>query len=144
MEEYLFLVSNMDVVIRMKDAELVGEFLQALHILDTPHDHPAMQKGYHFLIGAEKKGKMRGNWVPSSAPFYQRYHAAYCGIIGLAEFVFDPTESVKHRNSHLALRAGMAARPDSAFMMLIYSIVSLLAFLCVCRKFPHEWAKYFE
>ena len=93
----------MDVVIRMKDAELVGEFLQALHILDTPHDHPAMQKGYHFLIGAEKKGKMRGNWVPSSAPFYQRYHAAYCGIIGLAEFVFDPSESV--HTATLATRA---------------------------------------
>lgn len=103
MEEYLFLLSNMDVVIRMKDAELVGEFLQALHILDTPHDHPAMQKGYHFLIGAEKKGKMRGNWVPSSAPFYQRYHAAYCGIIGLAEFVFDPSESV--HTARLATRA---------------------------------------
>jgi len=99
-EEYLFLLSNMDVVIRMKDAELVGEFLQALHILDTPHEHPVMQKGYHFLIGAEKKGKMRGNWVPSSAPFYQRYHAAYCGIIGLAEFVFDPTESDAHQIAH--------------------------------------------
>jgi hypothetical protein len=93
-EEYLFLLSNMDVCIAMQDAELVGELLQALHILDTPHSHPAMQKGYHFLLGAEKQGKMRGNWVQTSASFYQKYHAAYTGIIGLAEFKFDPKSSV--------------------------------------------------
>jgi len=87
-EEYLFLLSNLDVCIAMQDAELVGEVLQALHILDVPHSHPAMQKGYHFLIGAEKPGKMRGNWVLSSSSFYQKYHAAYTGIIGLAEFTF--------------------------------------------------------
>lgn len=92
-EEYLFLLANMDVVIRMDDAELVGEFLQALHILAVPHSSAVMQKGYHYLISHERKGTMRGNWVQSSAPFYQKYHAAYCGIIGLAEFVFDPKES---------------------------------------------------
>ena len=87
-EEYLFLLSSMDVCVAMQDPELVGELLQALHILATPHSHPAMQKGYHFLLGAEKPGKMRGNWVPTSGSFYQKYHAAYCGIIGLAEFTF--------------------------------------------------------
>ena len=91
-EEYLFLMANMDVVIRMDDAELVGEFLQALHILAVPHSSAVMQKGYHYLLSHERKGTMRGNWVQSSAPFYQKYHAAYCGIIGLAEFVFDPKE----------------------------------------------------
>jgi hypothetical protein len=72
-EEYIFLISNMDVVIKWKDPELVGEFLQALHILDTPHSHPAMMKGYHYLLRNEKKGKMRGNWVPHTATYYQRY-----------------------------------------------------------------------
>ena len=136
------MLSNMDVVIRMKDAELVGEFLQALHILDTPHDHPAMQKGYHFLIGAEKKGKMRGNWVPSSAPFYQRYHAAYCGIIGLAEFVFDPSESVNTEASTRNSRHEFAR--SAHLLMLNSSILIFCSVLCVCRKFPEEWAKYFE
>jgi len=92
LEEYLFLASNMDVVIRWKDPELVGEFLAALHILHTPPTHPAMQKGYHYLLCNEKRGKMRGNWVPAGATFYQRYHAAYCGIIGLADFQYDRNE----------------------------------------------------
>ena len=93
-EEYLFLLANMDVVIKVKDPELVGEFLQALHILDTPHDHPVMQKGYHFLLTHEKKGKMRGNWMANGEDFYKKYHTAYCGIIGMAEFEFEQDTSV--------------------------------------------------
>lgn len=99
-EEYLFLLANMDVVIKVKDPELVGEFLQALHILDTPHSHPAMQKGYHFLLTHEKKGKMRGNWMAASDEFYKRYHAAYCGIIGMADFKFDPNLKFDTRYNH--------------------------------------------
>lgn len=87
----------MDVCIKLKDPELVGEFLQALRILCCPDTHPSMQKGYHYLLTCEKSGKMRGNWVPATAPFYQRYHAAYCGIIGLADFKFNKERSEKER-----------------------------------------------
>jgi hypothetical protein len=80
----------MDVCIRLKDPELVGEFLQGLRILECPDTHPVMQRGYYYLLTTEKSGKMRGNWVNSAAPFYQRYHAAYCGVIGLGDFQFDP------------------------------------------------------
>lgn len=68
-EEHLFLLANMDVVIRVREPELVGEFLHALHILGTPQTHPTMQKGYHFLISEERPGKMRGNWIHSGADF---------------------------------------------------------------------------
>ena len=92
-EEYLFLVANMDVVIWLKDPELVGEFVQALHILDTPDDHAAMQRGRHYLLMNERAGTMRGNWVNTNAGYYQRYHTAYCGIIGLAAFTFDDDDA---------------------------------------------------
>jgi len=109
----------MDVCIAMQDAELVGELLQALHILDTPHAHPAMQKGYHFLLGAEKQGKMRGNWVQTSASFYQKYHAAYTGIIGLAEFKFDPKSSVAFFTTCHSERMQWSSRPQRATLLIV-------------------------
>lgn len=89
LEEILFLQSNMDVVIKLKDPELVGEFLQALRILHTTDEHPSMKKGYQYLLATEKWGSMAGNWMKLSASFKQRYHTAYCGIIGIADFKFD-------------------------------------------------------
>ena len=97
-EEYLFLIANMDVVIWLKDPELVGEFVQALHILDTPDDHPAMQRGRHYLLMNERGGKMRGNWVNTKANYYNQYHAAYCGIIGLAAFEFKAQAQPRDRS----------------------------------------------
>jgi hypothetical protein len=137
----------MDVCIAMQDAELVGELLQALHILDTPHSHPAMQKGYHFLLGAEKQGKMRGNWVQTSASFYQKYHAAYTGIIGLAEFKFDPNSSVAFLPHVTASGCkGTSDYSESVHLRLTIAFACDLCvrFLCVCSHFPKEWAQYFK
>ena len=93
-EELTFLYSNMDVVIRNKDPELVGEFLQSLYILglrDTDHQ---MIKGHAFLLQTEKNNAaLNGNWVASSQDFRTKYHAAYCGVIGLAPFKY--TEGAK-------------------------------------------------
>jgi hypothetical protein len=106
----------------MKDPELVGEVLHALHILDTPHTHPVMQKGFHFLIDSEtisntKAGRRKsGNWVTSKkASFYKGYHTAYCGIIGLGEFKFTSQQSVpeaqkrQHRNECRVAETDMCA-----------------------------------
>jgi hypothetical protein len=38
-----------------------------------------------FLLGCER----RGAFVPATASYYKRYHAAYCGIIGLMPVTFD-------------------------------------------------------
>jgi hypothetical protein len=132
-EEYLFLLANMDVVIKIKDPELVGEFLQAMHILDTPHEHPAMQKGYHFLLTHEKKGKMRGNWMAHSEEFYKKYHTAYCGIIGMAEFEFDRDVSVQQAQCD----AAVCPPPASHLTVLV-------AFCFARRKFNTEWDHYFQ
>jgi hypothetical protein len=90
-EEYLFLLFNMEVVIQLGDAELVGEFLHSLHIFGVKSTHWVMQKGYYYLLRNEGVGRMRGNWAASTAEFYARYHTAFCGIIGIAELQFDST-----------------------------------------------------
>jgi hypothetical protein len=88
-EELLFLLNNMQVAIKLKNAELVGEFLEALRILGVPEQHCTMQRGYCYLLSHEKSDKlMRGNWCSASSNFYDRYHTAYCGLIGIAPFQF--------------------------------------------------------
>jgi len=94
-EEYIFLEAQMDVAIKMKDAELCGEIVQALHILGARDVDPAMVRGYQYLLQHERRLKSKGTWVPISSTFYKRYHAAYCAIIGLAHFQFDPTRTLQ-------------------------------------------------
>lgn len=72
-EEYLFLLANMDVVICWKDPELVGEFVHALHIMGAPDDHAAIQRGRHYLIESEgrsvKSDVRSGCWVKHSLSY---------------------------------------------------------------------------
>jgi len=84
-EEIVFLLLNMDTVIRMKDPELVGEFVQALHIFGFHDSHPIMERGHRFLLHSENKTC----WAGARSTFYKRYHSAYCGIIGLSDFQFQ-------------------------------------------------------
>ena len=92
-EELIVLYNTLADVIRIADAELVGEMMAALRILGVDDDcDPLMTSGYAFLLGHEHGGRMLGNWVKSSADFYTRYHAAYCGIIGLQRTTHGPMQ----------------------------------------------------
>jgi hypothetical protein len=42
-----------------------------------------MREGVAFLLVAEHKRGQCGLWVPRTAKAYNRYHAAYCGVVGL-------------------------------------------------------------
>eukprot|EP00472_Partenskyella_glossopodia_P012753 CAMPEP_0197538960 /NCGR_PEP_ID=MMETSP1318-20131121/61191_1 /TAXON_ID=552666 /ORGANISM="Partenskyella glossopodia, Strain RCC365" /LENGTH=141 /DNA_ID=CAMNT_0043097527 /DNA_START=143 /DNA_END=565 /DNA_ORIENTATION=- len=84
-EETAFLCANIDTVIRMKDPELVGEFVQALHILGFGDEDPVIIRGHRYLLQTESKTF----WAGKKPTFYKRYHSAYCGIIGLADFKPD-------------------------------------------------------
>lgn len=69
-----------------------------------------------FLLGCER----RGAFVPASASYYKRYHAAYCGIIGLMPVTFDAPDDdgVVHdhcrRDGALASATGAVAGPSQA------------------------------
>jgi len=94
LEELIFLHSNMDVVIKMKDPELVGEFIHALRILGCCQDDTAILRGTLFLLNLEQKLNCQGRYVAKSHTFYKRYHAAYCAIIGLTDFKLDKTRHI--------------------------------------------------
>ena len=44
-----------------------------------------MDDGVSFLLNTERKFGCKGSWVSDATAFYTRYHAAYCGIVGLLE-----------------------------------------------------------
>mmetsp|Transcript_11241 Transcript_11241/g.16817 ORF Transcript_11241/g.16817 Transcript_11241/m.16817 type:complete len:760 (-) Transcript_11241:172-2451(-) len=89
-EELTFLSVNMSTVIRMKDPELVGEFVQALHILGLHDSDPIIEFGHRYLL------RTAGStcWAKQKENFYKRYHSAYCGIIGLTDFQPDKNEKL--------------------------------------------------
>jgi hypothetical protein len=88
-EEFLFLTTNLDVVIGLNDPELVGEFLCSLKILGLPDDHLINQRGHLYLLATEKSGAAnQGNWL-SGGNFFKKYHTAYCGLIGLKQIKYQ-------------------------------------------------------
>lgn len=76
-EEYLFMLANMDVLVHWENPELVGEFVHSLYILGAPSTHPAMMKGHHYLLHYELKAaawaKKKGSWSERGATFKTRY-----------------------------------------------------------------------
>ena len=44
-----------------------------------------MDDGVSFLLNTERKFGLKGSWVSDGTAFYTRYHAAYCGIVGVLE-----------------------------------------------------------
>jgi hypothetical protein len=76
-------------VVKLKDPELVGEFLHSLKILGTPFEHPVFRQGVVYLLMAElPKDAKAGRWLKSNFSFFRKYHAAYCAIIGLSAWSF--------------------------------------------------------
>lgn len=93
-EEFIFLVTNLKTVIKLDDPELVGEFLQCLRVFGVAEGNALMRIGVEYLLRVEERTK-KGNFVKVTS-FYTRYHAAYCGIIGLAhETIFPYDDSVE-------------------------------------------------
>lgn len=97
-EERLFLRANMNVVVEtLKDPELVGEFVHALRILgEDDWSHP-MTQGIVFLLETEEKGR----FVEDGDPYRKRYHAAFCGIAGLAQWKFEEAGDARKFGWHL-------------------------------------------
>jgi hypothetical protein len=81
-EEFLFMQAAIAPSIELNDPEIVGELVQGLKILGACDDNIAVMLGRKFLLKAER----RGNFVDDNDDFYKRYHAAYCGAIGLVKF----------------------------------------------------------
>jgi hypothetical protein len=93
-EEFEFMISNMDLVIRLDDPELVGEFLQSLKILqmdewvDLDLWH-VMDAGYSYLTDLEEKEGLQGRFMNGRRSVKDRYHSSYCASVGLQDYYYS-------------------------------------------------------
>mmetsp|Transcript_31529 Transcript_31529/g.40541 ORF Transcript_31529/g.40541 Transcript_31529/m.40541 type:complete len:984 (-) Transcript_31529:506-3457(-) len=92
-EEFEFILGNIKQVIRLDDPELVGEFVQCLRILQVTEERdpdiwPLVQQCMAYLIETERKKGSKGLFVSTTCPLYSRYHASYCGAVGLIDYVY--------------------------------------------------------
>jgi len=92
-EEFEFVLANIKQVIRMDDPELVGEFVQCLRILQVteerdPEIWPLVQQCMAYLIETERKRGSKGLFSSTTCPLYTRYHASYCGAVGLIDYAY--------------------------------------------------------
>lgn len=90
-EEYQFIVRNLGHVLELQtpDPEIVGEFIHCLYILGHGFGANAglddlLNASVHFLVREEAQvfGK-RGAWTSNGSVLYAKYHASWCGIVGL-------------------------------------------------------------
>lgn len=70
-EEFEFMISNMELVIRLDDPELVGEFLQCLKILGMEEWADSelwfvIEAGYNYLMALEQQLGGQGKWLKSN------------------------------------------------------------------------------
>jgi len=98
-EELVFIVTNLQQVINMKDPELTGEFVQCLRILGiSPLDSsiwPLIRDAMISLLELEKYGASDSAWSNRTDSAYDRYHTAYCAAIGLMSYSFLPSSTAQ-------------------------------------------------
>ncbi|KAH9255408.1 hypothetical protein BASA81_006527 [Batrachochytrium salamandrivorans] len=90
-EEYQFIVRNLGYVLGLQtpDPEIVGEFIHCLYILGYEFEKNLVldnliNTSVEFLLREEAQvfGK-RGAWTSNGSVLYAKYHASWCGIVGL-------------------------------------------------------------
>ena len=98
MEEFRFIVNNLPCAVStLQDCEVVGEFVHCLRILGVTRTNREEEQdreifklidlAIDFLLDTEIRNGKRGEWVPRkrSTKAYDKYHAAYCGVVGLLD-----------------------------------------------------------
>ena len=92
MEEFEFMLANMDSCIAIKSYELVAEFVHCLFVLGAKNDDRYMCKngpimrGIVFLISLSSLTKIPV-MKESLNKHYSRYHTAYCVIVAIMHFL---------------------------------------------------------
>jgi len=94
LEEFRYFAENLRRAIRMKDPELLGEFLHCLRVLgldpgNPQGEDPLLVEAYWDGVACLVENEKAGMWTSSTSAPYARYHSAWCGIVGLLSTVFD-------------------------------------------------------
>ncbi len=113
LEEFVFLLTNVDVVIKLDDPELVGEFAHSLRIMGLPDTHPTLLKATVYLLEKERARKLEGAWVANTGnTIHKRYHASFVGLIGVMEYETDPSASLPVKWEKYLLDVGSSEDDD--------------------------------
>lgn len=88
-EEYFFICRNLVHVLKIGDAEILGEFIHCLYVLEHVEGKCAeldalLRACVQFLLKEEAETFKRcGAWTDAKSCEYARYHASWCGVVGL-------------------------------------------------------------
>jgi hypothetical protein len=82
--EFAFLKENLAEAFALEDAEMVGEFLDALKAFGLSESHPLIRAGVEYLLPQQNAD---GSWGdPNDEDIYTRYHSTWTAIDGLREY----------------------------------------------------------
>jgi hypothetical protein len=85
-DEYAFLRTNLAHVLKMEDAESMGEILDSLKSFGRANDAALILKGESFLLASQNAD---GSWGSlSTNDIYQRYHPTWTALDGLREYAW--------------------------------------------------------
>ena len=81
-DEFEFLRASQKEAFAANDADMMGEFLDALQAFGMDDRDPAIRAGIDFLLAAQNPD---GTWGDPNAEDYYRYHATWTAVDGLRE-----------------------------------------------------------
>jgi hypothetical protein len=91
-EEFEFLVSNMNEVLRAGDIELFGEFVDSLRAFGLPESDPLIQNGIEYLLSNQNSD---GSWGDVDEPDARtRCHTTWTAIDGLRDYDWSDRTTV--------------------------------------------------
>jgi hypothetical protein len=81
--EFAFMKASVRDAIEMKDAEMLGEILDALKAFKLRDTHPLIREGMDYLLACQNADGSWGN--PDDEWIYARYHPTWTAIDGLRD-----------------------------------------------------------
>jgi hypothetical protein len=88
-EEFRYFAENLRRACKLKDPELIGEFVHCLRVLGVdPSRFPGsedvlLEMAYLDAVQCLRQLETNGMWTSHTSSPYARYHSAWCGIVGL-------------------------------------------------------------
>ena len=91
-QEFEFLKSNMKVAVRMRDSDMLGEFMDTLRAFGLTTDDPLMRRGIDYLLAHQNAD---GSWGDRrERDIYLRYHPTWNAVAALSEYAWPRGEGL--------------------------------------------------
>lgn len=85
--EYEFLRTHLQTAISINDADMVGEFLDALRAFAVPDSEQDISLAFQYLVDSQNSDGSWGDWHVDS--LYTGFHATWAALDGLRDFSFS-------------------------------------------------------